>query len=71
MFRVAQDTEQVEFDSSIPAIGSEENPQTISTSQYMDLDSPEFIGQSRVNMLGEYIMIFKSNGRYYKINNKL
>ena len=51
---------------------SKSNPTVIPSSQYVELDNPVFIGQSKVNPLtGHYSMLFENNGIYYKTNNKL
>jgi hypothetical protein len=46
------------------------NARLISSSQYMTLDNPEFVGQTRVNCQGEYRMYWKvGNKTYYTCNN--
>lgn len=69
--RIAQDNGIIEFDSSIPPLGSKDNPIEISNKEYINLDNPEFIGQTPVNSLNEYTMVFKNKGLYYKTINIL
>jgi len=43
----------------------------ITSAQYMTLNSPEFIAQTRMNTSGEYWMIFKNESVLYKIKHTL
>ena len=70
-YSIEQDTGNIRTDSSIPKIGSKDNPKLITSKEYCKLPgTPEFI-EDRVNHLGKYRMIFKSEGIYYKIINRL
>jgi hypothetical protein len=40
----------------------------ITTTQYMSLVNPEFVGQTRVNDNGTYWVVFKDNDVLYKVN---
>jgi hypothetical protein len=43
----------------------------ITSAQYMELDKPQFLGQTRVGYGGTYWMVFESGGTNYKILHKL
>ena len=43
----------------------------ITSSQYMDLVDPEFVGQTRLNVENKYWMFFKCKGILYKIEHTL
>jgi hypothetical protein len=43
----------------------------ISGEQYLKLESPEFIGQTRMDKDNRYYMVWKSEGLLYKTLNKL
>ena len=46
-------------------------PQTITSLEYAKLDNPIFLGQSRADKDGNYIMKFSSEGKEYIIKSKL
>lgn len=43
----------------------------ITSTQYCDLENPEFIGQTRLDKDDMYYMVFKSKGVLYKTHNNL
>ena len=43
----------------------------ITNSEYAELESPEFVGQSLMNEKCEYYMVWRSNGLLYKTFNTL
>lgn len=43
----------------------------ITSAQYMELDNPQFVGQTGVGHSGTYWMVFESEGVNYKILHKL
>lgn len=43
----------------------------ITSSEYAELDNPEFIGQTRPSEDGMYYMVWKSNNILYKTHNNL
>jgi len=44
---------------------------SITSEQYMELDKPQFVGQTKVAIGGTYWMVFESEGVNYKILHKL
>ena len=48
-----------------------EQSKEITSLEYMDLETPIFKGQSKVDKNNGYWMIFENNGILYKIYNKL
>jgi hypothetical protein len=48
-----------------------EQSKEITSSEYMNLETPVFKGQSKVDKNNGYWMIFENNGLLYKIYNKL
>ena len=43
----------------------------ITSSDYMNLKNPEFIGQTRLDVNNQYWMVFEDNGVLYKIHHSL
>jgi hypothetical protein len=43
----------------------------ITSSQYMELENPIFIGQTRLDENNQYWMVFENNGIMYKISNQI
>ncbi len=39
----------------------------ITSAQYMELENPVFVGQTRLNKDDQYWMVFEDNGKTYKI----
>lgn len=48
-----------------------EDCQLISASEYLKLEQPEFIGQTRLSKDNTYYMVWRSNGKLYKTFNTL
>jgi len=71
MWSTEQDTGNLRFDSSIPPIGSEANPQKVTNEQCVALGELEFITQTPADRFGEYTMVFRNKNRYYKVVNKI
>lgn len=46
-------------------IGTRENPIPINPHEYMMLNEPEFIGQTRQDKEGNYSIVWYSEGTYY------
>jgi len=43
----------------------------ITPEQYLELVNPEFVGQTKIDSNKMYWMVFKIEGIFYKIHNKL
>ena len=43
----------------------------IRSEEYMGLENPVFIGQTRPDSSGSYYMVFESSGIHYKIKHQL
>jgi len=43
----------------------------ITSTQYMELEAPEFKGQSMLDLNNMYWMVFEDNGILYKTHNQL